>query len=90
MSSPAPRDSRRGDLATTDRRFTRLGGSGVRGGPGREWAAAIGVTPRHSLNDAPLGAGFAVAVGFAGVGIALIALSSGSGRASGLVLLIRA
>ena len=44
--------------------------------------------PRHSLDDAPLGAGFAVAGAFAGVGIALIALSSGSGRRSGLVLLI--
>jgi hypothetical protein len=43
---------------------------------------------RRSLDDAPLGAGFVVAAAFAGVGIALIALSSGSGRASGLVLLI--
>lgn len=42
----------------------------------------------HWLDDAPLGAGFAVAAAFAGVGIALAALSSGRGRASGLVLLI--
>jgi hypothetical protein len=44
--------------------------------------------PRHSLDDAPLGAGFGVAAAFAVVGIALIALASGSGRGSGLVLLI--
>jgi hypothetical protein len=57
-------------------------------GAGRELAGAAGMRPRHSLDDAPLGAGFVVAVAFAGVGIALIALSSGSGRRSGLVLLI--
>jgi hypothetical protein len=44
--------------------------------------------PRHALDEAPLGAGFIVAVAFAGVGIALIAVSSRSGRGSGLVLLI--
>ena len=44
--------------------------------------------PTRDLDSAPLAAGFVVAVAFAGVGIALIALSSGSGRRSGLVLLI--
>jgi hypothetical protein len=43
---------------------------------------------RHYGDDAPLWAGFVVAVAFAGVGIALITLSSGSTRGSGLVLLI--
>jgi hypothetical protein len=61
---------------------------GLRGSARRELAAATGMRPRRSLDDAPLGAGFVVAAAFAGVGIALIALSSGSGRASGLVLLI--
>ncbi len=61
---------------------------GLRGGSGSERAAAIGMRPSHYLDDAPLGAGLVVAVAFAGVGIALIALSSGSGRRSGLVLLI--
>jgi hypothetical protein len=58
------------------------------GGAGRELAAAAGMRPTRNLDSAPLGAGFVVAVAFAGVGIALIALSSGSGRRSGLVLLI--
>ena len=61
---------------------------GLRGGARGELAAATGMRPRHHLDDAPLGAGFVVAMAFAAVGIALIALSSGSGRGSGLVLLI--